>query len=181
MASPRTIMVSRTKRRRFIVAVALGFVLPFGTIGTFWYRAFHEDGAWISRSPTHPSWAVDLMKGGFMDISLDFRVHDFAAHPGQPFYICDLYWEGLYSGSELDWSGDGTVAAIPIHFQGQYRPLYGAAYDFLHHQPWPPEAAGSALKPSRKLHAQVEQLLSSRGGVGNVIGIPDPTKPDDPR
>jgi hypothetical protein len=181
MASPRTIVVRRTRRRRFIAAIALGFGVPFGGIGAWWYRAFHEENAWISRSPTHQAWAVDLMKGGFMDISLDFRVHDLAAHPGQPFLICDLYWEGLYSSSELHWSRDGTVAAVTINFQGQYRPLYGAAYDFLKHRPLPTDAAGSALKPSRKLHAKIEQLLVSRGGVGDVIGTPDSTKPDGPK
>ena len=127
---PSTSLSSATRSAVVKFAILLVGLVACG-VGLLSYRAFHGSGAWISPSPVHPRWAVDMVATGFTDVGQDFRVHDFASSPFQPKYVCDLYWEGLHWPGEIHWSRDGTVAAVTVGFDGHPGHFYGCAYDFL--------------------------------------------------
>jgi hypothetical protein len=149
------------------------FLIGFGA---FTYWRFHDPTAWISRSPTHPNWAVDLVGTGFVDVGQDFRVHDLRASLTKPYHVCDLYWEDRHWPRDLYWSRDGSVAAITVGFHGHPGVLFACAYDFREHQALRSGSFGSPLEPSLEVSDLIKKLLEERGGVGDAIRVPDVTK-----
>ena len=64
------------------------------------------------------------------------EIHDLMASPFHPHYVTDTFWSQRYSAGymadDLQWSRDGSVAAITISLC--HPRYYGCAYDFLNHQ-----------------------------------------------
>ena len=161
------------KRKLLILMGVLLLGLP-----TFWgYRAFHDPEAFIVKSPASDWWAVDFLPQGWCDIGLDFRAHDLRSNLLNPVAICDLHWQGGHYPVGMQWSKDGTVAAVLVGFMEGKERLYEAAYDFREHcahcsSPF----LGSPLEPSLEISKSIKELLAARGGAGELVTIPDATK-----
>lgn len=116
---------------RVILGILGGLAIGYLALYLFVVQSFSSPVLAVVASPESPKDEVWLLTEGFRNRWVSLIVKSPFFNGGEPKRITLLDWDGLYSFTQLRWSGDGRLAVFSLRLAGGDEPeVVAFGFDF---------------------------------------------------